>query len=158
MRSAVFGLILACVPAVAAAQGSSQLIPGAGDWTLTTVPKGGCYARLTGREVDTMVMVNRFSKPVITIGRPDWRLGTTDLSVDLRIDMGPVHRLTVSPIDTIAMVAIDDDLRNQVLNAKSMTWSLPNGTFTASVAGLGKAFQAVIPCGLAAAQATPPPS
>ena len=152
---ALAGLALSLLPAAAAAQ-DDRPIPGDGDWILTGVPNGGgCYARLSGREVDTMVMVNRYAKPVLSIGRPDWHLGTTDMTVGLRIDMGPVHQLTVSPIDTIFLVAIDDKLRDAVLNAKSMTWTLPKGSYTASVSGLGKAFQAVVPCGLAAAKATP---
>ncbi len=157
LAAGLLGLALIAAPLAAAAQ-SDRPIPGDGGWTLVTVPKGACYARLAGREVDTMVMVNRFAKPVLSIGRPDWHLGTSDISVGLRIDTGPVHKITVSPIDTIALVAIDDDLRSAVLNARSLTWTLPNGTFSAPVAGLGKAFEAVVPCGLAAAQATPPPS
>jgi hypothetical protein len=122
------------------------------------VPSGGCYARLPGRDVDTMVMVNRFAKPVIAIGRADWSLGPGDIAVGLRVDMGPVRQVTVSPVGNIVLFAVTDDLRDAVLGAKSMTWTLPSGAYTAPVAGIGKAFQAVVPCGLAAAQATPPPS
>jgi hypothetical protein len=153
------GLAFICAPLAAGAQSARPIpIPGDGDWALTIVPNGGCYARLAGREVDTMVMVNRYGNPVLSIGRPDWHLGTSDIVVALRLDMGPVHKLTVSPIDTIVLVAIENDLREVVLNARSMTWTLPNGSFRANVAGLGKAFQAVIPCGLAAAKAAAPPS
>ncbi|HXQ12224.1 MAG TPA: hypothetical protein VN805_14610 [Caulobacteraceae bacterium] len=156
--AALVGLVLTVTPLAAAAQGPSQVIPGDGDWTLYTVPSGGCYARLAGREVDTMVMVNRSSKPVISIGRADWNFGPGDFTVGLRIDMGPVRQVTVSPVGNIVLFLVTDDLRDAVLGAKSMTWTLPSGAYTAPVAGLGKAFQAVVPCGLAAAQATPPPN
>jgi len=154
---ALAGLFLTLAPSAAFAQ-AGQPIPGDGDWTLMTVPNGGCYARLAGRDVDTMVMVNRFARPVLAIGRPDWNLAPGDIPAELRIDMGPVHKLTVSPVDNIVLVAIDPDLKDAVLNASSMTWTLPNGSFSAHVAGLGKAFRTVVPCGLAAAQAAPPPS
>lgn len=156
--AALAGLVLSFAPLAAAAQGPSQLIPGDGDWTLYTVQDGGCYARLAGRDVDTMVMVNRDAKPVIAIGRPDWNFGPSTMDVELKIDMGPPHKLSASPVANIILVVIDSDLRQAVLNAKSMTWTLPNGSFTAPVEGLGKAFQAVVPCGLAAARAVPPPS
>jgi len=156
--AALVGLVMTFTPLATAAQDPSQLIPGDGDWTLNSVPSGGCYARLAGRDVDTMVMVNRLSKPVIAIGRADWNFGPGDMTVGLRIDMGPVHQVTVSPVGNIALFAVTDDLRDAVLGAKNMTWTLPSGAYAAPVAGLGKAFQAVVPCGLAAAQATPPPT
>jgi hypothetical protein len=156
--AALVGLVLTFTPLASAAQGPSQLIPGDGEWSLYTVPSGGCYARLAGREVDTMVMVNRFSKPVISIGRADWNFGPGDLTVGLRIDMGPVRQVTVSPVGNIVLFAVTDDLREAVLGARSMTWTLPGGTYSAAVVGLGKAFQAVVPCGLPAAKALPPPS
>jgi hypothetical protein len=158
-RAAVLvSLVLASAPLAAAAQGASQLIPGDGAWTLYSVPGGGCYARLAGREVDTMVMVNRDAKPVIAIGRQDWNFSPATIDVQLKIDMGPAHKLSGSPVANIILMVIDGDLRTAVLNAKSMTWTLPNGSFTAPVEGLGKAFQAVVPCGLAAAKAVPPPN
>ena len=150
--------VLTFAPLAAAAQGPSRLIRGDGQWTLYSVPDGGCYARLAGRDVDTMVMVNRDAKPVIAIGRPDWNFSPLPISVELTIDMGPPHKLSASPVANIMLVVIESDLRDAVLNAKSMTWGLPNGSFTAPVAGLGKAFKAVVPCGLAAAKAVPPPS
>jgi len=158
LAAALAGLVLTFAPLAADAQGPSQLIPGDGDWTLYFVQDGGCYARLAGHDVDTMVMVNRDAKPVIAIGRPDWNFGPAPITVELTIDTGPAHKLSASPLASIILVAIDNDLRDAVLNAKSMTWTLPSGSFTAPVAGLGKAFQAVIPCGLAAAKAVPPPS
>lgn len=158
LAAAMAGLVLILTPFAAAAQGADQPIPGDGDWTLVHVPNAGCYARLPGRDVDTMVMVNRYAKPVIAIGRPDWQLSPADITVELRIDAGPVHKITASPVANIILVAVEDDLRDAVLNAKSMTWTLPTGSYSAPVAGLGKAFQAVVPCGLAAAQAAPPPS
>jgi hypothetical protein len=158
LAAALTGLVLTFTPMAASAQGPSQLIPGDGDWTLYTVQDGGCYARLAGHDVDTMVMVNRDAKPVIAIGRPDWNFGPSPISVDLKIDAGPSHTLSASPVANIILVVINGDLRDSVLNAKSMTWTLPIGSFSAPVAGLGKAFQAVVPCGLAAAKAVPPPT
>jgi hypothetical protein len=158
LATVLTGLVLTLSPLAAAAQGADRPIPGDSDWTLVSVPDGGCYARLPGRDVDTMVMVNRYAKPVISIGRRDWNFSAGDIAVGLSIDMGPVRHLIGSPVANIILVAIDDSLRNEVLGAKSMTWTLPNGSYSAPVAGLGKAFQAVVPCGLAAAQAAPPPS
>jgi len=143
--AALVGLVMTFTPLAATAQGPSQLIPGDGDWRLYTVPSGGCYARLAGRDVDTMVMVNRFSKPVIAIGRADWNFGPRDITVGLRIDMRPVRQVTVSPVGNIALFAVTDDLRDAVLGARTLTWTLPTGAYTAPVAGLGKAFQAVVP-------------
>src|SRR5579862_8031805 len=122
---AVFVLTFAPLPA--AAQGPSRLIPGDGEWTLYSVPDGGCYARLAGRDVDTMVMVNRDAKPVIAIGRPDWNFGPSQISVELKIDMGPPHKISANPVANIILMVIESDLRDAVLNAKSMTWTLPNG-------------------------------
>jgi hypothetical protein len=158
LAAALAGLALTFAPLAANAQGSSQVIPGDGAWTLYMVQDGGCYARLAGHDVDTMVMVNRDTKPVIAIGRPDWNFGPSPISVELKIDAGPSHTLSASPVANIILVVVDSDLRDAVLNARSMTWTLPIGSFTAPVAGLGKAFQAVVPCGLAAAKAVPPPS
>jgi hypothetical protein len=156
--AALAGLVLSFISLAAAAQGPSQLIPSDGDWTLYSVPGGGCYARLAGRDVDTMVMVNRDAKPVIAIGRADWNFGPGDVAAGWRIDTRAPRQVTGSPVGNIILFVVPDDLRDAALGATSMTWTLPNGAYSAPVAGLGKAFQAVVPCGLAAAKATPPPS
>lgn len=156
LAAGVLALALAGLPQAASAQGPSHLIPGAGDWTLTTVTNGGCFARLAGNQVDSMLMVNRDAKPVLAVGRPDWNFSAGDVSAQLRINGGAPHALTASPVGNIVLVVIDDDLKSAVLNATSLTWTLPNGRFSASVLGIGKAFKAVVPCGLAAAKAVPP--
>jgi hypothetical protein len=156
LSMALAALVLTTTPFAAAAQNADQPIAGAGAWTLTSAPNSGCYARLSGRGVDTMAMINRSAKLVLAIGRPDWRFGPAQIAAGLKIDGGPVHRVTAIPVGNVALVTIDDDLRKAVLNAKSLTWTLPNGHFTAEVGGLGRAFQAVTPCGLAAARAAQP--
>ncbi len=157
MRSAtaIICLLLAALPLAARAQGFTSPIPGDGDWTLTKVPTGGgCFARLAGPQVDTMVMVNRDDKLVLSIGRQDWNLPAGDTKVQLQIDGGAPHLLAASPVGNIVLVVIDNALRDPVLKARNLSWTLPQGRYSAPVTGIGRAFAAVIPCGLPAAQAT----
>ena len=160
--AAICGLVLATAPVAALAQDDVKTapIPGDGAWTLATVGaggSGGCFADLSGTQVDTMVMVNRDSKMVMSAGRPDWRLGTAEMQVSLQIDGGDKHALTVSPIDNAFLVLIDDPaLQTSLEGAHRITWTLPAGQFSAEVTGLGKAFQVATACGLAAARAVRP--
>jgi hypothetical protein len=147
-------LLLLASAGVALAQtpGPETPIPGAGGWKLTAVPQAGCFARVQGAEVDTMLTVNRNGQMALGAGRPDWNIPSGDATVSLQIDSAKPVQLDASPVGNFFLVLITDNrTANALRKAHSLTWALPSGRYTADVTGLGAAFSAVRAC-------SPPPS
>ncbi|HZC16839.1 MAG TPA: hypothetical protein VE309_08760, partial [Caulobacteraceae bacterium] len=88
------------VPSLAWSQGQGPELPirGAGAWTMTTVPQSGCFARLKGSQVDTVLAVGRDNDMVIAAAHPEWNLPNGQETASLRVDGGASHALQTSPV------------------------------------------------------------
>ncbi|HEY3889465.1 MAG TPA: hypothetical protein VGL73_12885 [Caulobacteraceae bacterium] len=141
------GLLLLAAPGLARSQGSEQPIPGAGGWKLTHVAGSGCFARLQGEQVDTLLAINRDGKMVVGAGRPDWKLPNGQEAVTLQIDGGEPYPMQASPVVNVIFGVVPDNAMTVALRkAQRLSWTLPSGRFDANVAGLGAAFDAIRAC------------
>jgi hypothetical protein len=141
------GLLLLASPGLARSQGAEQPIPNAGGWRLSSVPQSGCFARLQGDQVDSLLAVNREGKMVIGAGRPEWKLPSGEEPVTLRIDGAAPVQLKGSPVGNIIIVLITDDGMTRALRtAQHLSWTLSTGPAVANVTGLGVAFDAIGAC------------
>jgi hypothetical protein len=143
----MLGLLALAAPGLACSQGAEQPIPGAGAWMMSSVPQSGCFARLQGDQVDTLLAVNRDGKMVVGAGRPEWKLPSGEERLALQIDGAPPVQLKGSPVGNIVIALVSDDgLADRLRRAQRLGWGLPNGSFSASVTGLGAAFDAIRAC------------
>jgi len=153
----MIGLVLLAAPGLARSQGVEQPIPNAGGWRLTSVPKSGCFARVHGEQVDTVLAANRDGKMVVGAGRPEWTLPSGVEPVTLQIDDGTPRQLQGSPIGNIVIVLVTDGgITNDLRKANRLGWTLSTGRFSADVTGLGVAFDAIRACTHALAAAAAP--
>ena len=84
---------------------------------------------------------------VLAAGRPDWKLPADREDVTLQIDDGASYRIQVAPIVNVVFGVVSDPaMANALRKARRLTWTLPIGRFSANVAGLGVAFDAVRAC------------
>jgi hypothetical protein len=140
-------LLLVIAPSLARSQGVEQPIPNAGGWRLTVVPQSGCFARLQGPQVDTLLAINRDGKMVVGAGRPEWKLPNGQEAVTLRIDDGSPYPMMASPVGNVIFgVVTSGAMTNALRNAQRLSWTLPAGRFDADIAGLGVAFDAIRAC------------
>ena len=142
------GLALLATPALAVAQpGPEQPIANDGAWMLTHVVGSGCFARLRGPQIDTLLAVNKDGKMVVGAGRPDWKLPNGQEDVTLRIDGGEPYPIKASPVVNVIFGVVPDLAMEAALRkAQQLSWTMPAGRFTASVNGLGTAFDAIKAC------------
>jgi hypothetical protein len=156
--AAAIALILLGAPALAIAQqpGPEQPIPNDGGWRLSQVANSGCFARLQGPQVDTLLAVNRDGKMVVGAGRPDWKLPNGQEDLLLQIDGGSPYPIKASPIVNVIFGVVPDAAMTGALRkAQHLSWTMPAGRFNADVAGLGTAFDAILACTAATAPARP---
>jgi hypothetical protein len=145
----IASLALLAAPALAIAQqpGPEQPIPNDGGWRLSHVAGSGCFARLPGAQVDTLLAVNKDGKMVVGAGRPDWRLPNGQEDVTLQIDGGGVYPIKASPVGNVVFGVVPDQAMESLLRkAQQLTWTMPAGRFTANVAGLGTAYDVIKAC------------
>ncbi|HEY3889327.1 MAG TPA: hypothetical protein VGL73_12185 [Caulobacteraceae bacterium] len=143
------GLVLLGAPALAAVPqpGPEQPIPNDGDWRLSRVAGSGCYARLPGPQVDTLLAVNKDGKMVVGAGRSDWKLPNVLEDVTLQVDGGNVYPIKASPVVNVIFGVVPDTVMEDVLRkARQLTWTTPSGRFIADVAGLGIAYDVIRAC------------
>jgi hypothetical protein len=149
MRIAAMTLALALLasPGLAHSQGDERPIANARGWTLTQVTGSGCFARLPGQQIDTLLAVNREGKMVVGAGRSDWKLPSGQEAVTLQIDSGAPYPIQASPVVNVIFGVVADSAMTAALRkAQRLTWTLPAGRFEANVAGLGVAFHAIRAC------------
>jgi hypothetical protein len=155
MRIAAITLALSLLASasLAQSQGDEQPIANAGGWKLVHVTGSGCFARLQGEQVDTLLAVNRDGKMVVGAGRSDWKLPSGQEAVTLQIDGGAPYPMHASPVVNVIFGVVNDNAMTTALRkAQRLSWTLPSGRFDAtSVAGLGAAFDAIRACPPAAA-------
>jgi hypothetical protein len=143
------GLALLGAPALALAQQPppEQPIPNDGDWRLSRVAGSGCFARLPGPQVDTLLAANKDGKMVVGAGRGDWNLPSAQEDVTLQIDSGAVYPIKASPIGNVIFGVVPDPAMESALRkARQLTWTMPAGRFTADVVGLGTAYDVIKAC------------
>jgi hypothetical protein len=149
IAAALAWLLLLGASGPAAAQITAQPIPGVPGWTLSR-PAGnsGCFARLAGDEVDTLLTTTHGgASMVLAAGRPDWKLSSAPEDVTLEIDGAASYRIQAAPIGNVVFGVVSDPaMAGALRKAQRLTWTLPNGRFTANVSGLGAAFDAVRAC------------
>jgi hypothetical protein len=108
---------------------------------------GGCFARVQGAQVDTILTLNRADKMVLSPGHPDWKISSGVKDISLQIDQGAPHSLQAMPVVNFLLVLITDDgMVADLLKARRLSWDLPTGHVNAEVAGLGVAFAAIRAC------------
>ena len=120
----------------------------AGRWALMERAAGSnsCAARLTGSDVDTMLMLNQNGQLILVAGRADWRASGPE-EVGLRIDSFELDHLQASMFNNLVLLPIDDEAVIKRLRvAKDLYWSLPFGKYHAAVAGLGEALDWLHTC------------
>ncbi len=143
MRGLLLVMVTNAVTAVVAAAE-----PFAGEWThIENVPGGtACAARLTGNEVDTMLMLNQNGELLLVAGRADWHASGSQ-EITLRIDDLKIDHLTANAFNNLVLLQISDDAVLQRLRAaKDLYWRLSFGSYHAMVAGLGAALDWVHAC------------
>jgi hypothetical protein len=128
-------------------------VPGAPNWTLVDSAPRDCWAE-TGAGAhfpmgDTMhikVMRNNRGNLIVAGARPDWR-NTGSLEFAMRIDAGPAQPMRGSGAMSLVLTEIEDPgLEQSLRDATRLVWQMPWGNFTASVSGLGTAYEAVADC------------
>ncbi len=122
--------------------------PSVAQWThIETVPGGtACAARLAGSEVDTMLMLNRSGQLILVAGRSDWRASGPE-EVSLRIDDFELDHLRANAFNNLVLLLISDEaVVKRLMAAKELYWTLPSGTYHATVSGLGDALGWVRRC------------
>jgi hypothetical protein len=118
------------------------------EWVhIESVPGGdACAARLVGREVDTMLMLNRDGQLLLVAGRTDWSASGPE-EISLRIDSFELDHLQASAFNNLVLLPIvDGAVLKRLRAAKDLYWSLPSGTYHAAVAGLDGALTWVQEC------------
>lgn len=142
LRSRLLLIVATATAMVATAE------PFAGQWThIENVPGGNaCAARLTGTEVDTMLMLNQNGELLLVAGKVDWRASGSQ-EIALRIDEWNIDHLTASAFNNLVLLPISDDaVLKRLRAAKDLYWHLPFGNYHATVAGLGAALDWVHTC------------
>jgi hypothetical protein len=142
------GSLLLLMVAGAAAPIGAAAEPSADQWThIENVPGGtACAARLTGSDVDTMLMLNENGQLILVAGRADWHASGSQ-EIALRIDDFELEHLTASAFNNLVLLPIGDEaVLKRLKAAKDLYWSLPAGKYHATVAGLGDALEWVRTC------------
>lgn len=110
------------------------------------IGSGSCAARLTGSEVDTMLVVNGSGQLILVAGRADWQ-GSGPEEAALRIDDFQIEHLQASAFNNLVLLEIGNEgILKRLQAAKDLYWTLPSGKYHAAVAGLGDALDWVRRC------------
>jgi hypothetical protein len=151
--AATTAALLLLGPLAATAQGETQPIAGDPGWEMTRVDGGGCFARLAGAQVDTILTVNNSGVMALSAGHQEWKLGPgPERTISLGIDGAAPHAVQAIPVANFYMVLVSDPvLLKAVRLAHRLTWTTPQGRFSAKVSNIGETFDLVRACGL------PPP-
>lgn len=120
---------------------STILVPvaAAGQWAHLENVFGGtaCAARLTGSQVDTMLLLNQNSQLILVAGRSDWSASGPE-KVSLRIDNFQIDHLQANAFNNLVLLLISDEaVLKRLIAAKDLYWTLPSGRYHAAVSGLG---------------------
>lgn len=150
MRMSRFGAAAALLGtlliAPAQADDERQAAP---NWQFRSIDPNGnpCRAVKSGAGVDTQLVRNNKDKMVLIAGRPDWDLPLEPAKLTLAIDDKQAVEMLGHPIGPVVLVEIDDDAQaRQLRSATTLKWHFPWGDYSASVAGLGAAYDKLIVC------------
>jgi CHASE2 domain-containing sensor protein len=147
-RSAALAVIL-----MAASMPAAFAAPEPAKWEFKPSVPGGPLCRAVKLDadvsayVDTMLLRNRAGDMVLMAGHSTWRLTDGQATVTLSADGASPVELQGYIVDRIVLVLISDRaLLQKVKDAKKLDWRFPWGDFSADVAGLGAAFDAIPIC------------
>jgi hypothetical protein len=140
-------LLMVAVANASATAVASERRAGAGRWELMeSAPGSNSCARLTGNEVDTMLMLNGNAQLILVAGRADWHASGSE-EIALRIDDIRLEHLTAGAFNNLVLLPITDEaILKRLKTAKNLIWSLPSGKYHAVVAGLGEALEWLHAC------------
>jgi hypothetical protein len=130
-------------------------IPGGGAWkldqTLPGLQQKACSARNTGKQIDTILMLNDKNELLLIGGHPDWATWGGDVPLELSIDGAAPITFQAGTVENLILVRVTDPAVVQKLrDAKALDWTIPSGRVHGEVAGLGAALDAVVKCRAAA--------
>lgn len=128
-----------------------KAIAGAGNWTMMRTLPGvagrACSARITGDQIDTILLLNNDGQLLLIGGHSDWATFGGDVPLQLSIDGTEPVALTANTIENLIMVLIKDPaLVQRLRSARTLDWTIPTGHVRGEVAGLGVALDAVKAC------------
>jgi hypothetical protein len=116
-------------------------------WEIAAAPSGGCVARRSGAEIDTMLIVNHDGIVILIGGRPSWNIPTGPRQVTLDFDGHHWNEIAATSFTSLLLVQIKDQaMLAQLQSAKTITWTLPNGTFHADVTGINLVVTRIMNC------------
>lgn len=120
----------------------------AGHWAHLENVFGGtaCAARLTGSQVDTMLMLNQNGQLILVAGHADWSASGPE-KVSLRIDDFELDHLQANAFNNLVLLLISDKaVLKRLMAARDLYWTLPSGRYHAAVLGLGNEVEWVRQC------------
>lgn len=120
----------------------------AGQWAHLENVFGGtaCAARLTGSQVDTMLMLNQNGQLILVAGRANWSASGPE-NVSLRIDDFELDHLRANAFNNLVLLLISDTaVLKRLMAARDLYWTLPSGRYHAAVSGLGDEVEWVRQC------------
>lgn len=126
-------------------------VPGGGKWVLTETLAGlrgrACSARVTGDQIDTILLLNQRGDLVLMGGHGDWATWGGEVPLELSIDGSEPTRLKASTVNNLILVSVTDPALLQRLRAaRTLDWSIPTGRVRGDVTGLGVALDALKQC------------
>ena len=145
------GLLATAALAAGDAGYVAQPIPGAGRWvieiTLPGNPGRACTARLSGKQIDTVLLLNNDGKLVLIGGHPDWSIGIRDAEYALSIDGENPIKMKATLLDNLFMSPVfDEAMTTRLSKAKTLDWNFPTGHIRNDVIGLGITLKAMRKC------------
>jgi hypothetical protein len=146
-RYRVLGFCLLILSNVTALVGAAAG-PSVRRWTyIQNIPGGNaCAARLSGGEVDTMLMLDQSQQLILVAGRADWRAFGSE-EIGLRIDGFQLEHLHASAFNNLILLPINDEVVLKRLKVgNDLYWLLPSGKYYAAITGLDNALDWVRKC------------
>jgi hypothetical protein len=122
--------------------------PPADKWSyIENVPGGtACAARLSGDEIDTMLMLNQKGQLILVAGRAEWHASGPE-EIGLRIDDYELEHLQASAFNNLVLLLISDTaVLKRLMAARDLYWTLPSGRYHATVSGLDNALEWIHQC------------
>lgn len=111
------------------------------------VLEGGCAARLSGDEVDTMVSINNKDQVLLIAGRRDWNSWGEEVKLTLQFDSQPPRSFTAWKWNNLVLLVLVDDKDVVALRkASTLKWHLSTGDYSANVSDVGLALDAASAC------------
>ncbi|HEY1723278.1 MAG TPA: hypothetical protein VGG27_18690 [Magnetospirillaceae bacterium] len=118
-------------------------------WSMTEhlSDKGGCGARLTGEQVDTLLMINKHDHIILAAGKSDWKMATGQHEASLQIDDNRPMTVIVTTLGNLVITPIEGgDVELQLRKAAVLQWGFPKTTLRAAVHDVGSVVDMLKDC------------